>query len=71
MSANTLYLEGVVTQDGVMMAVLRYNGQVYTLAPGGVIPGTPWQVLRVTSTSVTMLYGDIQVTLAVGQGITK
>lgn len=70
-SSNTLYLQGVVTQDGVMMAVLTYNGQTYTLAPGGVIPGTPWQVLSVTPTSVTMLYGDVQVTLAVGQGITK
>lgn len=70
-ATNTLYLDGVVTQDGVLTAQLRWNGASYTLAAGGAIPNSPWQVLRVSSTSVTMLYGDIQVTLSVGQGITK
>lgn len=70
-ATNTLYLDGVVTQNNVQMAVLRYNGQTYTLGPGGVIPNSPWEVLRVSSTTVTMLYGDVQVTLSVGQGITK
>jgi len=51
--------------------VLLLNDQTYTLAAGEVISGTPWQVLSVSSTSVTMLYGDTQVTLTVGQGITK
>lgn len=68
---GTLYLEGVVTEDGVLKAQLRFNNVVYTLGAGGAIPNSPWQVLRVSSTSVIMLYGDIQVTLAVGQGITK
>lgn len=68
---NTLYLDGVVTQNGVLSAVLLWNGQTYTLAPGGVIPNSPWEVLRVSSTSVTMLYGENQVTLSVGQGVTK
>lgn len=70
-STNTLYLDGVVTEDGVLKAQLRYNGQSYTLAAGGVIPSSPWQVLRVSSTNVVMLYGDVQVTLGVGQGISK
>ena len=68
---GVLYLDGVVTEDGILKAELRYNGTTYTLGPGEGIPGTPWEVLRVSSTSVTMLYGDVQVTLAVGQGITK
>lgn len=68
---GTLYLDGVVTQNGVLMAQLRYNGTSYTLGAGGVIPNSPWQVLRVTTSSVTMLYGDIQVTLSVGEGVTK
>ncbi len=68
---NTLYLDGVVTEGGVMKAQLRYNGTAYTLAAGDAIPNSPWQVLRVQATSVVMLYGDVQVTLAVGQGITK
>lgn len=70
-SDGTLYLDGVVTQNNVLMATLRYNGSTYTLGPGGVIPNSPWEVLRVSSTTVTMLYGDVQVTLSVGQGITK
>lgn len=70
-TAGTLYLDGVVTENGVLKAQLRYNGSSYTLAAGGVIPNSPWQVLRVSSSAVTMLYGDVQVTLAVGQGITK
>lgn len=70
-SNGTLYLDGVVTQNGVLMAQLRYNGASYTLGPGGVIPNSPWEVLRVSSSAVTMLYGDVQVTLSVGQGITK
>lgn len=68
---GVLYLDGVVTEDGALKAQLRYNGQAYTLGAGERIPNTPWEVLRVSSTSVTMLYGEIQVTLAVGQGITK
>ncbi|MHB1137196.1 MAG: hypothetical protein ACYC1X_10460, partial [Coriobacteriia bacterium] len=68
---GVLYLDGVETVDGVMKAVLRYNGQTYTLGPGEGIPGTPWEVFSVSSTSVTMLYGDVRVTLAVGQGISK
>lgn len=68
---DVLYLQNVVTEDGVLKAVLLLNGETYTLASGEVIPGTPWQVLSVSSTSVTMLYGDKQVTLTVGQGISK
>lgn len=70
-TSNTLYLDGVVTESGVLKAQLRFNGASHTLAAGEAIPNSPWQVLRVSSTSVVMLYGDVQVTLAVGQGITK
>lgn len=70
-TGGTLYLDGVITEDGVMKAQLRFNGASYSLGAGEAIPGSPWQVLRVSQTSVVMLYGDIQVTLAVGEGITK
>lgn len=68
---GVLYLDRVLSENGVMKAVLRYDGATYTLAAGEGIPGTPWEVFSVSSTSVTMLYGDVRVTLAVGQGITK
>lgn len=70
-ASDTLYLNDIVTEDGVLKAVLELDGQTYTLAAGEAIPGTPWEVLRVTDTQVTMLYGDTQVTLTIGQGITK
>ena len=68
---GVLYLDGIESVDGVMKAVLRYNGQTYTLAAGEGIPGTPWEVFSVSSSGVTMLYGDNKITLVTGQGITK
>lgn len=68
---GTLYLDNVVLENGVQKAVLRYNGKTYTLAAGESIPSSPWQVQSVSASSVTMLFGDVQVHLAVGQGITK
>jgi type IV pilus biogenesis protein PilP len=70
-TANTLYLNDIVTENGVPRAVLMLNGTTYRLAAGERIPGTPWQVLRIGTTQVTMLYGDTQVTLSVGQGKAK
>jgi len=67
--AGTLYLQNIIVEDGVSKAVLLYNSTVYTLPQGGVIPGTPWQVLSIGSTSVVMLYGDSQISLSVGQGV--
>jgi len=67
--AGTLYLQNIVVEDGVSKAVLLYNGTMYTLPQGGTIPGTPWQVLSIGSTSVVMLYGDSQISLSVGQGV--
>jgi type IV pilus biogenesis protein PilP len=70
-SAGALYLDDIVTEDGVLKAVLVYGSTTYTLGSGEVIPGTPWKVLWVTADSVTMLYGDVQVELVVGQGVVK
>jgi hypothetical protein len=70
-SANTLYLIGIVTEDGVMKAVLVWDQAEMKLAEGQSISGTPWKVLGVRETSVIMLYGDQQVVLTVGQGIQK
>lgn len=67
--AGTLYLQNIVVEDGVSKAVLEYNGTVYKLAQGGMITGTPWQVLSIGSSSVVMLYGDSQISLSVGQGV--
>ncbi len=67
--AGTLYLQDIVVEDGVTKAVLLYNGTLYSLPEGGVVTGTPWQVLSIGSSSVVMLYGDSQISLSVGQGV--
>jgi hypothetical protein len=68
---NTLYLVSTATLDGIDYATFIWNGNVYVFPEGGELPGTPWKVLRIEGNTVTMLYGDSQVTLTVGQGITK
>ena len=68
---DTLYLESVSTVDGEPVASLVWNGMRYSLRAGDELPGTPWQVVEVSSTTVVMLFGDSRVTLTVGQGVSK
>lgn len=73
MENGVLYLQNILDYgDGTTKGLFYYNGVEYQLGPGEGIPGTPWEVLRISSSGVvTMLYGDVQVTLAIGQGIRK
>lgn len=68
---GTLVLEDIVPVDDGFEAVLVWNGQTYTLAPGDRIPDSPWQVQSVSATEAVMLYGDIRVTLAIGSRVVK
>jgi hypothetical protein len=68
---DTLYLAGVSTEDGDLVAELIWNDQTYMLREGESIAGTPWQVLSISGDTVVMLFGDSRVTLTVGQGISK
>jgi len=70
-SPDTLYLTDIVSTDSGRTAVFVWNGTTYTLPEGGTIPGTPWKVVSIGTDSVVMLYGDSQVTLTLGQGISK
>jgi hypothetical protein len=67
--ANTLTLLEIIDENGVRKAVLQLGATRYTLAAGESIGGTPWQVVSVGTSSAVMLYGDTQITLTVGQGI--
>lgn len=69
--SNVLTLQAVKVENGKEVAVLTWNGKTYTLAEGESIPGTPWKVLSINGTTVVMLFGDQQVTLVVGEGVTK
>ncbi len=68
---NTLMLKSVSTVDGVPTATIVWNGQTYEVSEGETLGDTPWQVLDISGSTVTMLYGDTKVTLTVGQGVTK
>lgn len=68
---DTLYLLDIVVENGVSLAVLLYNDALVSAPEGGIVAGTPWMVLTINSGSVTMLYGDSQVTLVVGQGVSS
>jgi len=70
-SANTLYLLSIANENGVMRAVMVWNRAEIRLSEGESISGTPWKVLDIAANSVIMLYGDQQVPLTVGQGISK
>jgi hypothetical protein len=70
-ASGTLYLINILTDGSTSSAVMIWNQTEYTLSAGDVIPNTPWKVLEVRTTDVVMLYGDQQVVLSVGQGISK
>jgi hypothetical protein len=67
--AHTLTLLEIIEENSVRKAVLRLGATMYTLAAGEQLGTTPWKVLAVGSNSVTMLYGDSQIVLTVGQGV--
>lgn len=69
--ADTLYLVSIDEVDGERKATFIWNDETYQLAEGDGIAGTPWKVLDIRSDSVVMLYGDTEVTLTVGQGLSK
>ncbi len=70
-AADTLYLIAIGTEGDVPYASLVWNSQTFTLNEGDSIPNTPWKVLDIRTSDVVMLYGDQQVVLSVGQGISK
>lgn len=69
--ADTLFVQSVDTVDGVAVATFYWNGQTYTAGEGESLTGTPWRVLSISGSTVTLLYGDSRVTLTVGQGLSK
>ncbi len=70
-TAGTLYLNSVTLQDGVYVATFSLDGVTYSLTDGERVGTSPWQVVTVNESSVVMMYGDTQVVLVIGQGITK
>lgn len=70
-SANTILLQDITSENGEPKAVVVWNGTTYTVGEGEQVDGSAWEVLSIGTDSVVMLYGDVQVTLSIGQAITK
>lgn len=68
---NTLYLVSIQTVNSEKTATFIWNGTLYTLKEGDTLADTPWKVVTIGDSSVVMLYGDTQVTLTTGQGLSK
>jgi len=68
---STLTLTDIITEGDAHKGVFSLDGTTYTAGNGETLGSSPWKVIEVGSDSVLMLYGDSQVTISIGQGITK
>jgi len=59
-STTSLTLKSISYEDGQWTAVLVYGGKSYSVHAGEVVDSSPWKVLSITSSSVTVQYGEDQ-----------
>lgn len=62
-STTSLTLKSISYSGGEWVAVVVYGGKSYTVRAGDQVANSPWKVLSITSSSMTVQYGDEQVTL--------
>jgi hypothetical protein len=70
-NTNTLTLQDIVTENSVLKAVVKLNGHTYTLAAGEQVGSSNWSISEVHSDYIVALFGDVSVTLHLGQGSSK
>jgi hypothetical protein len=68
---DTLVLLAVVTESGEYKGKFQIGNAIYVAGAGEQLGTTPWQVVSVESNSAVVLYGDEQLTLVVGQSLSK
>lgn len=68
---QVLALESTFQQDGDYHGRFRYGSATYELKAGDRVADSPYQVISVAADSATLLYGDDQIRLGVGQEIYK
>lgn len=66
-----LALEDITEEAGVKFASVKYGGVAYKVKEGDRVDESPYQVISVGDNSVTLLYGDEQVSVQLGQEIIK
>jgi hypothetical protein len=70
-NSDTLTLEDIVTENGVRKAVVTLNGTTYTLAAGETVGSSNWSIVEVNTSDIVARFGDITITLLIGQGSTQ
>ena len=70
-TSGTLTLTDIVTENGVRKAVVRLNGTSYKLAKGATVDSSSWSIVEVNKDNIVALYGDVRVTISLGQGSSK
>lgn len=66
-----LAVEDVYEEDGIMYATIHYGSTVYQVTEGTRVGDSPYEVLSIADDGVTLLYGDDQISLKVGEEIIK
>lgn len=66
---NTLTLNQIVEENGVRKGVFAVGADSYTAGAGERLGSTPWLVVSVAQYSTTMMFGDTQVGLTIGEGV--
>jgi hypothetical protein len=81
--ASTLYFISTETANGEQVGVFYWNGVSYSSAgtaaqegyivvrEGDQLADSAWRLLTLEGTTATVQYGDVVLTISVGQGITK
>lgn len=68
-STNSITLKSITSSGGEYEAVLVYGGKTYTVGAGERVDSSPWKVLDVGSSSVTLQYGDEVIVLRLGSSV--
>jgi hypothetical protein len=68
---NVLYLAEITSTGGANHAIVYWNNVRYDVTEGKRIDESPWKLISLGSSSGTFLYGDVRVTLRVGEQLGK
>jgi hypothetical protein len=70
-SGEILELKEIFQQEGSYYARIQYGSIEYIVTKDDQIGNSPYKVIEITSSNVTLLYGDDQIVLSIGEQIIK
>lgn len=68
---QVLSLQGISNSGGTKVASVLYQGTAYQVRTGDQVGASPFQIIEVGDTSISLLYGDDRLTLQLGDEIVK